>query len=317
MRNEIRQALQDYQNFFGEETFEYPAEFSTRRLDVFPGASTEPIHMLINNAIGAMDAYSRLKNSTSRNMSTDVYNLTRELCKNYFVKEDAAKITIECIAELLGYTSPDDIEQDVHVVSITPIIGGAMQFGDYTWRVLDIQNDKALLLSEEILEQRAYHPCYAGVTWEHSELRKYLNGDFYNLFDAADRDKIAETKMSNPDNLWYGINGGNDTNDKIFILNLEEVDLYFGNSRDYLNKRRKRYDNGKWIEDDEGWIFSNAHDGSRIAKHNGLASFWWLRSPGYSDCTVSYVSTTGNIPPNGDRVCIGRGGVRPALWVNL
>jgi len=297
MRNEIRQALQDRTSLSGE--------------------NAEPIQVLLNIAIDGMDAYSRLKNSSSRNMYTDVCNLTREMRKKYFIEENAAKMVIECIAELLGYTPPTDCEDCEQTLAITATVGGTVQFGDYEWRVLDVQDGKALLISENIIEQRAYHPCYAGVTWESSKLRQYLNGEFINNFDPADRDRIIETKLINPDNSWYGIIGGNDTFDKVFILNLEEADRYFGNSGDYINKRRKKYDNGKWIADASGWILSNEHDSSRIAKHNGLASFWWLRSPGYSDCTIAYVSTTGNIPPNGDRVCIGRGGVRPALWIDL
>jgi len=318
MRNEIRQVLQDYQNHLGEEAFVNPVAFEQKRLNVFPNASIEPIQILINCAIGGMDAYSRIKNSSSRNMHTDVLNLTREMRKKYHIEESAAKIIIECIAELLGYTAPTNADETEPVVPTPmPTVGDTIQFGDYEWRVLDIQGDNILLLSENILEQRAYHPCYAGVTWEISKLREYLNEEFINNFDQADRDKIIETKLSNPDNIWYGIAGGNDTQDKIFILNLEEVDRYFGNSGDYLSKRRKKYDNGQWIFDEKGWILSNEHDSSRVAKHNGLASFWWLRSPGYSDSTVAYVSTPGNIPPNGDRVCIGRGGVRPALWIKV
>jgi len=286
MRNEVRQALQN-------------------------GNASEPVQILIDIAMNKMDAHSRIKNSSSRNMTTDVLNLTKEMCKKYYIEETAAKIVIECVAELMGYTS--EYEETPPAILFT--VGGIVKFGDYDWRVLDVQGDTALLLSENILEQRAYHPCYAGVTWEESKLREYLNGDFFNNFDEADKNRIIETKINNEANLWYGIANGNDTLDKIFILNLEEVDRYFGNSGDYFNKRRKKYDNGKWIEDSDGWILSNEHDGSRVAKYNGLASLWWLRSPGYSDCTVAYVSTTGNIPPNGDRVCIGRGGVRPALWV--
>jgi len=315
MRDEIRQAFQDYQNLIGEETFANPIVFNTKRLDVFPEASTEPVQILINNAISGIDAYSRLKNSASRNMSTDVHNLTRELRKKYFIEENAAKAVIESIAELLGYIPPTDLEQTLSTITLVPV-GSTVQFGDCDWRVIEVQSDKMLLLSETILEQRAYHPCYLGVTWEESKLRQYLNSDFLNNFDSADRSEIVETRITNPDNLWYSSDGGNDTCDKIFVLSIEEADRYFGNSGDYLNKRQKKYDNGKWISDNDGWILSNVHDSSRVAKHNGLASLWWLRSPGYNDCTVSYVSTTGNIALNGDRVCIGRGGIRPALWIN-
>jgi hypothetical protein len=296
MRNEIRQILQNYDG-------------------VFPNTAADPVENLVISAMGGIDAYSRLKNSESRNMATDVFNLTRELRKKYFIEESAARAVIECIAELLGYIPPSVCEACEQEISVSA--GDTVQFGDYDWRVLEVQDGKMLLLSESITEQRAYHPCYAGVTWEHSKLRQYLNNDFFNNFDSAEKDKILETKLSNPNNLWYGTEGGNDTFDRIFILNLEEADRYFGNSGDYSNIRRKKYDNGKWVADDGGWILSNGHDSSRTAKHNGLASFWWLRSAGYSDCTAAYVSTTGNIPCNGDRVCIGRGGVRPALWRSL
>jgi len=312
MRNEIRQALQDYQKLFGEEALQNPAVFAAELTQALP--NTTPIQYLLVSALTGLNAYTRIKTSSSRNMTTDVNNISRELHKKYFIAEAAAKTTIECIAELLGYTSPTEYD---HLPLQPAPVGQTVQFGDYNWLVLETQSDKMLLLSQDILEQRAFHPCYAGVTWETSDLRKYLNGDFYNLFDAAEQEKIIETKLTNPDNIWYNINGGNDTQDKIFILNLEDADRYFGNSGDYLNKRRKKYDSGSWVFDDKGWILSNKHDQGRVAKHGGLASFWWLRSPGYSDCTVAYVSTTGNIPPNGDRVCIGRGGVRPAMWVGF
>ena len=312
MRDEIRQALQNYKNLFGEEIFDNPAAFSSK----LPGAPAHPIQILIISAIGGMDAYSRLKNSTSRNMYTDVTNLSKEMRKKYFIEENAAKIVIESIAELLGYTPPTDIEHaEVAIPSLS--VGNTIAFGDYNWLVLDVQGDKALLITENITELRAFHPCYAGVTWEHSSLRQHLNGAFLGFFSKADKAKIVTTSIENPNNLWYGTNGGNDTCDKIFVLSLEEVDRYFGNSGDYLNKRRKEYDSGKWITNDDGWILSNTHDNSRVAKHEGSSSLWWLRSPGYSDCTVAYVGTPGNVLINGDRVCIGRGGVRPALWIKF
>ena len=316
MRDEIRKTLQYYQNLFGEDAFFSPALFAKKALDTLPDAAIEPAHMLIITAIGSMDAYSRMVNSTSRNRVTDVENLTREMHKRYHINAATAKLVIESIAELLGYTPEAEDFADTPPAFLSATVGDTLTFGDYLWRVLDSQEDKLLLISQDILEQRAYHPCYEQVTWENSTLRGYLNNDFLRQFTHEESSKIIETTIANPDNLWYGTPGGNDTLDKIFVLNLEEVDRYFGDSGDYLNMRRKKYDKGRWVADDKGWIFANMHDKNRIAKHKGADSLWWLRTPGYSDCTVAYVSTTGNIPLNGDRVCIFRGGVRPAFWIS-
>jgi len=316
MRNEIRQVLQDYQHQYGKEVFEDAEAFAARTADLLAGASTEPINALINGAIGGLNAYTRIKDSSSRNMHTDVHNLTRELRKKYFIEEAAAKATIECIAELLGFIPPK--QEDAPPLIIADVgMGDTVRFGDFDWHVLDVQDGKALLISEKIVEQRAYHPCYEGVTWENSKLRQYLNGDFYHNFNPTEKDAILETRLRNPDNQWYGMPGGNDTDDWIFVLSLEEADQYFGDSGDYAHGRRKKYEEGKWVADDSGWILSNAHDDRRMAAFNGVASFWWLRTPGYSDCTAAYVGTPGYIPVNGDRVCIGRGGVRPAMWVRV
>ena len=126
--------------------------------------------------------------------------------------------------------------------------------------------------------------------------------------------RIKEERISNPDNLWYGTKGGSETNDKVFLLSLEEVDRYFGDSGDYLNKRRKdpRGKNGKG-----GYYLSNGHDGKRKATHNGSAHWWWLRSPGIIGRTAAYVSYVGGVSVTGNFVSSAGGGVRPALWLNL
>jgi len=335
MRDEIRANLQNYQSLFGADAFLAPAQFTKKLLAQYPDTVIEFAPMMIIVAIGGMDAYSRLVNSTSRNRATDVDNLTREMHKQYHVNRATARVVIESIAELLGYTPVIDSEEispslvsgiganyskseplrDSNFGLLAHATGDILIFGDYEWRVLDKQEDKLLLISEHILEQRAYHPCYSGTTWENSALREYLNDEFLRQFTQEDIRKIIETKISNPDNLWYSTPGGNDTFDKIFVLSMEEVDRYFGDSEDYLNMRRKKYAKGEWVAEDKGWILANEYDNSRVAKHNGTNTFWWLRTPGYSDCTVAYVSTTGNIAVNGDRICIFRGGMRPALWV--
>jgi hypothetical protein len=122
--------------------------------------------------------------------------------------------------------------------------GNIVPFGGYTWRVLDLQEGKALLLCEKVIEQRAYNSsggeAKKGNTWAECGLRDYLNSSFYNSL-GQDKTQVAEMLVVNYDNLWYGTAGGEDTSDRIFLLSIEEADRYFGDSEDYLNKRRKEY----------------------------------------------------------------------------
>ena len=194
------------------------------------------------------------------------------------------------------------------VAAPLPSVGNIIQFGDYGWRVLAVEDSKALLLSDKIIEVRAYHSQGGAVTWEDSDIRKYLNTEFLNSFSQADRNRIAETKVVTNNNPWYGTNGGSSTTDKIFLLSLEEILQYFGDSG-RLNNRQGQ----------EGW-FSDQYSQSRIAYNKaGTASWWWLRSPGIRTYSAAGVRNDGDVDVNGCLVyhhSVG-GGVRPALWLNL
>ena len=117
-------------------------------------------------------------------------------------------------------------------------IGAVISFGGLDWRVLDVKDNRALIITKDLIEQRQYNDAGeeegagAGdnVTWETCTLRKYLNGEFYEKFTKEEQKHIAETEIQNPNNMWYDTNGGNDTTDKIFLLSLQEVDKYFGDS---------------------------------------------------------------------------------------
>jgi len=112
-----------------------------------------------------------------------------------------------------------------------------MRFGGIDWLVLEVSDGKALLLSEQLLEPGRYNDRWDQVTWRSCSLRWYLNGDFYDkTFSEAEKSRIAETTVINNDNQWYGTPGGSDTTDKIFILSIEEVVKYFGDSGQLKNR---------------------------------------------------------------------------------
>jgi len=195
-----------------------------------------------------------------------------------------------------------------------------VQFGGYSWCVLEVRDGKALLLAEKIIEANLYNLYPTDVTWESCFLRDYLNGIFLQNFTHEEQERIVETSVNNPDNLWYGTPGGADTYDKVFLLSLEEVDRYFGDSGDYLTGKRKLWHADGIEENDEGWAFSNAHDEDRAAIYGYGPSWWWLRSPGSGSRSAAAVDIGGSVNVRGrdvDAMHPDMGGVRPALWLNV
>lgn len=198
-------------------------------------------------------------------------------------------------------------------------IDSALSLGGYNWRVLDIQNNTALIITEDIIEQRPYHDAYKDITWADCALRKYLNGEFYDKFNETDKSRIIPVINKNLDNQWYGSKGGADTEDHIFLLSIEEVCKYFGDSTSKLYNRGKnqRY----WFER------KDENNSKRIARLQGKEGswWWWLRSPGRVNVKAVYIfGTDGNIGIQGNNILKGNisdgkctGGVRPALWLKL
>lgn len=198
-------------------------------------------------------------------------------------------------------------------------VGDKIVFDKYEWRVLDIQNNTALVITEEIIEQRSYHDAYKDITWAECSLRKYLNGEFYDKFNAADKSRIIPVLNKNPDNQWYGSKGGADTRDYIFLLSVEEVCIYFGDSLSKLQNpgKNQRY----WFER------KDENNSKRIARLQGKEWdwWWWLRSPGRVNVKAVYIfGTDGNIGIQGNNILKGNlsdgrctGGIRPALWLRL
>jgi len=96
--------------------------------------------------------------------------------------------------------------------------GDKITFGEYGWPVLDAKDDMALIITENIIDQRPYHDAYKDATWADCALRTYLNREFYDRFSQADKARIIKTTVKNLDNQWYGTKGGEDTKDYIFFI---------------------------------------------------------------------------------------------------
>ena len=198
-----------------------------------------------------------------------------------------------------------------------------IQFAGLDWRILDVIGEKTLILSDKILAKEAYHVKDKSASWENCALRKYLNGSFYEeTFSEKEKALIIETRNQNNGNQVFGMDGDNDTLDKVFVLSLEEVVRYFGNSGQiyygHYNGRRfisDGYNSARKAELGFCEYFKKVFGN----QYRPIASTWWLRSPfkdGFDCATAAIVLEDGAINVGGNATFLDEG-VRPALWLTL
>jgi len=272
---------------------------------------------------GALDC---LREAVQKPVNEQELSIKRAISKlpKFMQGSDDADAMLRTFAAALGWKLPKQ-----HVITnqsntnkaliIEPKVGSTHKLSGIDWRILAVENGKALLISENVLEERPYHQPGGDVTWESSTMRNYLNDVFYNKLGDI-KTAIAETRNSNPNNPWYGTSGGNTTTDKVFLLSLDELVKYFGDSGDLRNKIGTDVDGH--TSSDNYCVYDHYND-VRIARNSsGRLCWWWLRSPGDGSDYATFVFIEGVISVCGfdvvgDPDSMGRGGVRPALWLNL
>lgn len=198
-------------------------------------------------------------------------------------------------------------------------VGDIIKFGNYfindnktkepiEWQVLEVSNDKALLITKDAIDCKPYNNERRDITWEDCSLRQWLNNEFINqAFSKEEQNKILLTNISNSNNSKYGTNGGNDTQDKIFLLSIDEVQKYFKYDKDRECKvTNHAKQQGVWTYEIKSKLGEEKYVGN---------CDWWLRSPGEDQFCAAQVTCIGKI----DHSTVDYNGiaVRPALYINL
>ncbi|MCL2611279.1 MAG: DUF6273 domain-containing protein [Defluviitaleaceae bacterium] len=192
--------------------------------------------------------------------------------------------------------------------------GDSIQFGEYEWVVLNVyENNTALIISKSIVNYSTFINIVEvvdGATWENSDLRMYLNGTFMNTFSEEERNTIISHNIYTPNNEWYGTRGGNNTVDYIFLLSIEEVVRYFGDSGQLKNPTPTGTAIRQWLIDDE-------YNSERLAlNEDSLPTSWWLRSSGFDYDFIATVMEDGSIRIDGTSA-ENVHGARPAMIIRL
>ncbi|MDR3068368.1 MAG: DUF6273 domain-containing protein, partial [Cellulomonas sp.] len=132
--------------------------------------------------------------------------------------------------------------------------------------------------------------------------RQWLNGQFLDSLGQPLASQVLRTKVVNKPNPVWRTPGGNDTDDQVFLLSMEEAAHWLTEKR----PRWMRYSDRRFRSD------------KLIAKtEEDVRAWWWLRSPGYDPDSVADVDYGGNLDDFGYGTSASSGGVRPAFWLNL
>jgi TM2 domain-containing membrane protein YozV len=108
MREDIKRALYNLNDIYGEDVFSNPKRLIGGLNDLL---KNELALNLLTIAIINMDSYARMKNSQL--LDLEVNTLINKMIDKYSIAEENAKVVIECIAELLGYIPPVSISTQV------------------------------------------------------------------------------------------------------------------------------------------------------------------------------------------------------------
>lgn len=197
------------------------------------------------------------------------------------------------------------------------------------WRVLSTDGNKALLLADRSLDfQRFNDDAAAGSRWDQSQIRSFLNGydptfnhagkdysqkSFYqSAFNDEERFAIC-TEAVSPDHLQYpSSEGGNTTNDRVFLLSDKQV---FGRGAIYFG-----FVEHQNVQDEAKRSISSSYAKAMGAMWNSSANFggntcWLLRSPGGSRTASLGVEADGRLK----EIFVNSNlyAVRPALYIDL
>ena len=216
----------------------------------------------------------------------------------------------------------NDFEKRAERVSV----GGYISFGAYeqddkidngseeiVWLVLEKKNRKMLLLSKYVLDVVPFNLYREDTTWEKCTLREWLNNDFFQTaFRKEERERIIETYVINENDPYYSgwTTSGNNTYDKVFILNIEEATTYFSSELEAFDSKRTAKATAFTKNKNIMWC-SDTNDFCKEYYDN---AYWFLRSMVLDDA-VSFVSSFGDIIASDYPVDMEDIGVRPAIWI--
>ncbi|MGN0301490.1 MAG: DUF6273 domain-containing protein [Anaerotardibacter sp.] len=154
------------------------------------------------------------------------------------------------------------------------------------WRILSIEGTKLLAITVDALTTRAFHADAQGSTWENSDVRAWLNGEFLQTaFSEEIQAALQKRTILNKGNASFEGADAPDTCDTVFLLSIEELESLMP------------------------FKATRTIDGSK--------GTWWLRTSGYSKEFCATVQQDGWINEYGYQVDQDFIALRPVIEIEL
>ena len=227
-----------------------------------------------------------------------------------------------------------DGRQFLRVSSLDENDGQNIRYFEYEpllWRVLEIRDGTALLLSHAAVECEPFQADYRDVSWENCTLRSWLNGygpqanvsakdysgaedSFLSLaFSAEEQEAILNTAVRNEPNHYFGMDSGASTEDRIFLLAESELFIHDSSEIHGFSRRDEVADRAKQFRPTDYAVRKGVW---KEAGERGNV-FWITRTTGYTHDNVVYVGESGYMYNRGILVTCGDAAVIPALVLDL
>ena len=206
----------------------------------------------------AIEIFKTIKDyqDSSEKLNEAIYNEAEELLENKKYSQAAKKYlsisnyknSKEKVLEIYNMLGKDDV-----------IYLGQYKGKPIGWQVIETMEHKVLLVASKTIDEMPYNREFKSIEWEESDIRNWLNRDFYNSFDQEEKNKIIKKG-----------------NDKVFLLTKDEFKKY---------KKIKNISTAWWLAsngnentkasfvDDKGKLNTK---GDLVTKLHGIRPAFWL-----------------------------------------